>query len=155
MKRIYTRVPPEERFWAKVEKDGDDGCWRWLAHRTRSGYGAFNPLSSENPVRAHRYAYELLIGPIPEGLQLDHLCRVRECVNPRHLEPVTAGENIRRGGNGNRSKTACPQGHRYTEANTYFYKKGRVCRTCVADLARKARVRKRGLLVVLDDMGDA
>lgn len=96
----------QERFWAKVNKEGalseyrpDLGpCWEWLAVLSEPkpmGYGRFFFGKVSRP--AHQLAYELLIGPIPEGLELDHLCRVRHCVNPAHLEPVTQGENIRRG----------------------------------------------------------
>lgn len=84
----------EERFWSKVVRD-DDGlkCWPWLAS-TVHGYGQIN--RDGRPRMAHRVAYELLVGPIPEGLDLDHLCRTHCCVNPAHLEPVTRGENVRR-----------------------------------------------------------
>jgi hypothetical protein len=81
------------RFWAKVEKT--DGCWFWRARIIATGYGSFS--LDGRKVMAHRFAYELLVGPIPEDLELDHLCRVRHCVNPAHLEPVTHRENILRG----------------------------------------------------------
>lgn len=84
----------EERFWSKVDKSGE--CWLWTAGKTGGGYGHFHP-AADGPVRAHRLAYEMVIGPIPEGMQLDHLCRVRHCVNPAHLEPVTNRENALRG----------------------------------------------------------
>jgi len=87
-----------ERFWSKVDKTGD--CWIWNGGVGAGGYGAFGSYDeADDPitVRAHRYAYEALVGPIPAGLVLDHLCRVRRCVNPAHLEPVTNAENIRRG----------------------------------------------------------
>lgn len=84
------------RFWAKVDKRGPDDCWLWLANKTApNGHGRFSTGGSM--VMAHRFAYELLVGPIPDGLVIDHLCRVRLCVNPKHLEPVTAVENIKRG----------------------------------------------------------
>lgn len=76
-----------ERFWAKVDKSGPSGCWFWTASKTQSGYGMFHGKG------AHRYAYELLVGPVPTGFQLDHLCRVKHCVNPDHLEPVTPRKN--------------------------------------------------------------
>jgi hypothetical protein len=101
--------------------------------------------------RAHRVAYEALIGPIPDGLQLDHLCRNRACVNPLHTEPVTQIENIRRGeagvpsGSQQRAKTHCPQGHPYSQGNTYIRKNGhRMCRTCNAAAQRRLRRRNIG-----------
>lgn len=91
----HTR-PADERFWEKVEKGGPDDCWLWTANKTApNGHGRF--LGPDGQIMAHRYAYEALVGPIPEGLVIDHLCRVRLCVNPDHLEPVTAEENTRRG----------------------------------------------------------
>ena len=86
---------PEGRFWAKVDRSGS--CWLWLA-ATSHGYGTFQ--SNGKLVRAHRYAYELLVGPIPGGLVIDHLCRTTACVNPEHLEPVTQRENLLRGAGG-------------------------------------------------------
>lgn len=88
------RRPVAERFWEKVDKTGS--CWIWTAqlNRHRGGYGMF---WDEKPVWAHRWAYEALVGPIPDGLVLDHLCRTPACVNPTHLEPVTIEENVRRG----------------------------------------------------------
>jgi hypothetical protein len=83
----------EERFWAKVNKT--ETCWLWTGAKHEKGYGLLKVAGQMH--RAHRFVYELLVGPIPEGLSLDHLCRVRNCVNPNHLEPVTTGENIRRG----------------------------------------------------------
>jgi HNH endonuclease len=99
---MVARTPPSERFWAKINKGGpipehrsDLGpCWLWTA-ATNYGYGVFR--IDRRSIYAHRYAYELLVGPIPDGLQLDHLCRVPPCVNPTHLEPVTHRENILRG----------------------------------------------------------
>ena len=88
------RSPIIERFWAKVRLGAGTSCWEWEAHRQPSGYGQF----SENQVvvYAHRWAYERFVGPIPEGMHLDHLCRNTRCVNPNHLEPVTQAENNRR-----------------------------------------------------------
>jgi hypothetical protein len=85
----------EERFWAKVDKGGPGGCWIWIGGRA-NGYGKFRPEPSRQ-VQAHRYAWELAHGEIADGLTIDHLCRIRCCVNPDHLEPVTITENIRRG----------------------------------------------------------
>lgn len=80
--------------WARVEKDGPNGCWLWVGSKTHDGYG--NLKRGGRIYVVHRYVYELVAGPIPEGLELDHLCFVRNCVNPEHLEPVTGAENRRR-----------------------------------------------------------
>jgi hypothetical protein len=90
-----TRKPDTEtRFWSKVERRADDQCWPWQGTVLASGYGQFRVGLGH--ARAHRYAYELLVGPIPDGLTIDHLCRNRACVNPAHMEPVTASENVKR-----------------------------------------------------------
>lgn len=86
--------PEVERFWEKVDRQ-EVGCWLWTAYRNRDGYGRFRPYRRDQ-VMAHRYAYELMVGPIPDGLQLDHLCRNPGCVNPSHLEAVTERENLGR-----------------------------------------------------------
>jgi len=85
----------DDRFWSKVYKYGVGGCWYWLAGLSIDGYGRFS--IGHTTVKAHRYAYEALGSPIPDGLQLDHLCRVRHYVNPAHLEPVTGRTNVLRG----------------------------------------------------------
>lgn len=88
-----TRRPSIDRFAEKVALT-DSGCLEWIATRQRNGYGAF--FDGTTTVRAHRWAYEYFVGPIPPGLEIDHLCRHRPCVNPEHLEPVTRAENLRR-----------------------------------------------------------
>jgi len=128
-KRIYGT--PEERFWAKVNKT--ETCWLWTANRGRSGYGNFRYQNRQT--RAHRTAYEWLVGPIPEGLQLDHLCRVRHCVNPEHLEPTTGKVNTLRGTGPsalNAVKTHCSQDHPLDGDNLYTWKNERGCRSCRA-----------------------
>ena len=128
----------EERFWVKVEKS--DKCWTWTGAIT-SGYGSF--WNGERSVYAHRYSFELAMGEIPAGKNLDHLCRNPSCVRPSHLEAVTQRENLLRGQTTvpavNSAKTHCPRGNVYDEANTGNYKNGRVCRRC----AREAMAAKR------------
>ena len=111
----------------------ENGCWEWVGY-TIHGYGLMGkyPHSKKN-TRAHRYYYELEYGPIPEGLDLDHLCRNRKCVRPDHLEPVTRRENVLRGVGPtavHARKTHCPQGHAYTADNTHRYMGKRYCMTC-------------------------
>lgn len=123
-----------ERFWSKVEKT--DTCWLWRGCVGGNGYGQFSVTHRKN-VGAHRFAYELLVGPIPEGLSLDHLCRVIICVNSSHLEAVPIRINILRGETlaaANAKKTHCAQGHPFDETNTYLNrnKSGRAQRTCRA-----------------------
>lgn len=115
------------KFWERVSAT-PDGCWLWLGKLNSYGYG----ITSRGGRRlmAHRVAYEQRVGPIPPALVLDHLCRTRACCNPQHLEPVTIGENVRRG-DGPSSRTCCPQGHAYDAENTYTSPTGeRTCRTC-------------------------
>jgi len=134
-----------ERFWAKVDKTGD--CWLWTASKYHDGYGQFRV--GDRPRRAHRVAYELVRGPIPDGLVLDHLCRVHACVNPDHLEPVTDKVNIARGRAREASlarrnaKTHCVNGHELTDQNIYIRRNGlRECRTCLNAASRRYRAAK-------------
>lgn len=128
----------EERFWAKVQPTGF--CWEWTASKAH-GYGYFNGS------RAHRFAYELLVGPIPDGLVIDHLCRNRGCVNPDHLEPVTQRENTMRGYSFSRlhaRKTHCIRGHEFTPENTKTRSNGaRICRECMRLHALRQNARRR------------
>lgn len=112
------------------------GCWLWQGYVDRKGYGIVRWDGKSR--KAHRVTYESLIGPIGDGLQIDHLCRVRNCVNPAHLEAVTMLENIARSIPGNTLKTHCPKGHEYTPENTYTSKVGkRHCRACSAERYRE------------------
>jgi len=112
-----------ERILAGITLDSN-GCWRWKRGvATTTGYARIQYAG--RPCDVHRLAYRLWRGDIPAGLHLDHLCRVRDCVNPEHLDPVTCKENVMRSpialGRINAAKTHCPQGHEYTDANTTVY----------------------------------
>lgn len=138
-----SRTSIECRFWTKVVKGpGLFDCWLWVASLSHHGYGRF--WDGNRMVKAHRFAYKLLVGPIPDGLELDHVlawgCTNRHCVNPSHLESVTGTENIRRGDctRFQSGKTHCPAGHPYDEANTYRRCGSRYCRTCRRTRKRKA-----------------
>lgn len=131
-----------KNFWEKVERS--TGCWRWTAGCDADGYGVFHMAGQARG--AHRVAFELLVGAIPGGLQIDHLCRNRGCVNPAHLEPVTPRENQRRAdvALGIRSAaTHCPQGHEYSPENTYMAKTKRNCRACRRVSAARYWARKK------------
>jgi hypothetical protein len=134
------------RFASKVEIDPEGGCWLWIGKLNRNGYGRFMHPDQRNIV-AHRYAYETAVGPIRDGLQLDHLCRVRRCVNPAHLEPVTQRVNLLRGDTLTAKAAAathCPSGHPYSGNNLYVNPKGhRFCRECHRKHAAATRARKR------------
>lgn len=143
-KQLHTlrpRLAQEERFWAKVQKT--ESCWLWAASLHGGGYGQF--FWDGRKQLAHRLAYELLVGPIPEDLTIDHLCRVRRCVNPSHMEPVTRAENVLRGvgiAAQRARQTSCTHEHPFTPENTYFTPKGtRVCIACrrLGDRKRQRR----------------
>jgi hypothetical protein len=106
-------VSLEERFWEKVDRRGDEECWPWMASTCGQGYGQIWRLELGRQDLAHRVAYELANGPIPNGLVIDHLCRNVLCVNPAHLEATSQRENSLRGDVSNRRKTQCPKGHSY------------------------------------------
>jgi hypothetical protein len=137
-----------QRFEEKYTPEPNSGCWLWTAALSAAGYGA---IGSGYKVRlAHIVSYEFKFGKVPNGLELDHKCRLRCCVNPYHLEPVTHRENCIRGDapkrNGN--KTHCPRGHEYSAANTIINQPStrppfRVCRKCrnvyINNLKRRQR----------------
>ena len=137
------RQPAAIRFWTKVKFT--ETCWLWQGSIAKNrGYGTFRKAHLVS-VKAHRFAYEFCVGPIPEGLQIDHLCRVRNCVNPDHLEAVSPRENMRRGVSpaaNHARKTHCIRGHEFTPENTRLYsrKRGleRVCRACKRNERRRA-----------------
>jgi hypothetical protein len=138
-----------------VRAESEDGCWIWQGWIDRYGYGRDNTARKY----AHRLVYESIVGPIPDGMVMDHLChnadlscaggsecRHRACVNPAHLEPVSRSENAKRGrgaGVAHASKTECKQGHPYDEANTYHRPNGgRGCRKCKAEAMERFYARK-------------
>lgn len=144
--RTLNLVEIEERFWSKVDRDlGDTSrCWEWRACVDK-GYGQFWLKGSR--VLAHRFSYELSGLVIPKGLQLDHLCRNRRCVNPHHLEPVSQKENIYRGEGPtatNSRKTRCPKGHEYDVQEVEV--SGTVRRRCSVCLKENSRNRSRRYL---------
>jgi hypothetical protein len=135
-----------ERFWSKVEVRAS-GCWLWTGPIAAEGYGWYNRDAISGP--AHRFSYEQTVGPIPGGLQLDHLCRVRHCVNPEHLEPVTQRVNVLRGESPSAiaaRKTVCLNGHDLNDpANVYHNIPSRpgtrTCRPCAIARARAQRAK--------------
>lgn len=151
------RESTAERFWGRVNKTGPipeyrpdlEACWLWGGQILQdSGYGRvflgyrwIDGRRRQTWARAHRYSFELLVGPIPEGLTLDHLCRVRHCVNPAHLEPVTIGVNVLRGfgpGALSKRKTHCLRGHPFDTENTLYCQGFRYCRACMRLRRRRA-----------------
>lgn len=125
----------------------ETGCWLWTGRISTNGYGQVQ--IDRQPRNVHRVAYELLVGPIKDGLVIDHLCRVRHCFNPEHLEAVTQKTNINRGNTGMHEllKTHCPFGHPYVGENLFFGPNGsRRCRECSRINQRRYRAnRDRGL----------
>ena len=122
-----------DRFFTKVDASGP--CWEWTGHINAQGYGVLRVNRSESPRRAHRLSWELLVGEIPSGLVIDHLCRVRHCVNPDHLEPVENRVNLIRGAGfagQNVHKRKCPKGHEYDRVATNGRgSRMRLCKTCL------------------------
>jgi len=126
-------MPVVERFMAFVDDTG--ACWEWRGYRHPTGYGYFGygrrADGHMRNARAHRVSYELFVGPIPEGLSIDHLCDNPGCVNPEHLRAVTITVNQSRQRRPNREKTHCKRNHELNEANTYVRANGsRRCRVC-------------------------
>lgn len=143
-------------FWDKVDRRSAAECWDWTAHKSR-GYGSFKAVRAGRrvTVSAHRLAYELAVGLIPAGLEIDHLCRNKACCNPLHLEPVTSRENSRRWQLADgvlAGATHCPRGHSYSGDNLYVNpQRRRVCRECNRAACRAQYVKRklRASVVVL------
>lgn len=156
----------KELFWSKVDKSSAAPCWLWRGYVNPEGYGRFQAKKYKT-IQAHRIAFMETKGKIPEGTELDHLCRVRNCVNPDHLEPVKHRENCKRGLVGETAakrqaaKTHCPKGHEYTPENTYVAPKAytqnkkargyvhqaktpsRACKICRREAARLSARKRR------------
>lgn len=156
-------MTPLERFMTRVDKDGPNGCWLWTGYIDNVGYGRF-AVRHAVPVGAHRWLYEQTFGPVPKPLVLDHLCRVRHCVNPVHLEPVTNKENVLRGvlleviAANKAARTHCGAGHALDQSNEVIMSDGRRgCRTCQRNRNRKfdgrPATRRRGPKVAVVEHG--
>jgi len=134
-----SNLPPTDRFFSKVNKT--DGCWLWNSTPSTKGYGMY--WVDGKYALAHRYSYQKFVGDIKDGYQIDHLCRVRKCVNPEHLQQVTQKENILRGTgvtSVNHKKTHCMNGHEFSKENTYITKKNsRRCRICLREKSKRFR----------------
>ncbi len=136
---------PISDIWARATPEPNSGCWLWTDYLGK-GYGRFgSPPAGHTSVLAHRVFYEILVGPIPEGMTLDHKCRVRCCVNPGHMEPVTMKVNVARGIGPtaiNGRKTECPRGHELSGNNLIVNNRGsRECRECTRARFQRMRLR--------------
>ena len=140
--KANSRGTIEERFGSRYLIDDITGCWNWTGAVSNRSYGSI--YRDGRMQKAHRVSYELSCGPVPDGLDLDHICRNRLCVNPDHLEPVTRSENLRRSPLMDRhsKKTHCIRGHEFTSENTRMRPNGhRVCKECMRAHIRAWRAR--------------
>lgn len=146
MIRIHKMSTLDERIaiWRAYCETNEKGCWLWVGYLNSRGY-------IERDYNGKRWSMQRLIwthfyGPIPDGLVVDHLCRIPRCWNPEHLEPVTIKVNTNRGINWERSKTHCPKGHPYDDVNTFVEKGGwRKCRVCISVRTRKHYAKNKAL----------
>lgn len=140
-------APVMDRLWAKVDKDGPlpawapflGSCWLWTGGLNGRGYATIG--DGGLTLYVHILTWTEANGPVPDGLELDHLCRRPTCCNPAHLEPVTHAKNMARGANA--IKTHCPHGHEYTPENTYRLQGRRFCKTCAAERSRAFQARRK------------
>jgi hypothetical protein len=131
------------RLFSKVSYKTDDlACWEFTGYRDPDGYGRIY-WRGRSGYLAHRAAYELAYGQIPEGLTVDHTCYNRACIRYEHLEAVPHAENVRRAAERRTPRTHCGNGHEYTEASTYWHRGGRHCRVCNRLASRRYSIRKR------------
>lgn len=139
----------DERFWDYVFPEPNSGCWIYAGGDNGHGYGSF--MTRRGRKYAHRFAYEAIKGPIPKGMELDHLCCLRCCCNPDHLEPVTRQENIRRsvarGAVFRAPTTHCPKGHPKVDGNVVEIKRAdgrtyRACRQCQQEASRRREAKR-------------
>lgn len=144
MRKSPRKTAPIIRFDKYWIPEPNSGCWIWIGGIASNGYGSF--YDGERMDSAHAFSYRYHVGPVQAGLDLDHLCRVRCCVNPDHLEPVTRQVNAARGlcGHHMKGKTSCKRGHAFDDVNTYFNSNGtRECRTCQRHKMRRLRAQRK------------
>jgi len=143
---VKTHLP--DWFCSRVSSFDPHSCWVWTGYKTKAGYGQL-PRRVGSTSYAHRFSYTSLVGPIPPGMTVDHLCKCTSCVNPAHMEVVTRGENAKRGGSPhsvNSRKTHCSHGHELAGENVYLTPDGRrKCRECGRTAARIYQRQKRSI----------
>lgn len=128
-----SKTPWPERLWERIDFGDWFDCWLWTGTVNIKGYAVMWVPDARNTLELHRIVYEMAGGVIPEGEHIDHLCRVKRCLNPLHMEPVSLVENVMRADNAatrNSAKTHCHRGHEFTEENTYRHGRRRICRAC-------------------------